>query len=293
MEREYEKEKVTWQVHILKDSVTRLGCTYPHLHFTSCHTCACIYCSVLTAEHPHPSVLVQHFAVPLLLCPDLHPLTQTHSQDPWILRECVLLKRVPPSVNSTRTHTPVCTHEEQRANTLHPIRVKFRALIGSQQMSPELGSACHTGRVSLVCFRARVCCDETNFKIKWEAKQLVWCCGALCFGGLSSFSRGILLTAQSTKSQTLSAHLARISLIHSLYLGRLYVWILCASPCFLAGWTPTRTPPLHLRNVPSFFLAGHVYLCLIKQAPHFLMPGPQTGSLLARHPGQPQRRALP
>lgn len=106
------------------------------------------------------------------------------------------------------------------------------------------------------------------------------------------FWRGILLKAQSTKSQTLSAHLTQISLIHSLYL------VCTCGSCvrclvFLLAERPHVPPPLYLRNVPSFFLTGHVYLCLIKQAPHFLMPGPQTGSLLAQHPGLPRRRALP
>ena len=230
--------------------------------------------------------------MPLLLCPDLHPLTQTHSQDPWILGKCVSLKRVPPSVNSTRTHIPVCTHEEQCANTLHSIRVKFRAVIGSQQMSPELGSACHTGRVSLVCFGARVCCDETNFKIKWEVKQLIWCCRTLCFWGLSSFEGEsyLKLKALKVKLFLLTPHRSHlfIPFISSVRVDHVCV---ASFSCWLNAHT--YPPPLHLRNVPSFFLTGHVYFCLIKQAPHFLMPGPQTGSLLARHPGQPQRRALP
>lgn len=32
---------------------------------------------------------------------------------------------------------------------------------------------------------------------------------------------------------------------------------------------------IHLRNVCSFFLTGHVYLCLIKQAHRFLLSGPR------------------
>lgn len=43
-------------------------------------------------------------------------------------------------------------------------------------------------------------------------------------------------------------------------------------PLHLAELSGTNCP-LYLRNVPSFFLRGHVYLSLIKQAPHFLLAG--------------------
>lgn len=231
--------------------------------------------------------------MPLLLCPTLHPLTQTHSQDPWILGKCVSLKRVPPSVNSTRTHIPVCTHEEQCANTLHSIRVKFRAVIGSQRMSPELGSACHTARVSLVCFGARVCCDETNFKIKWEVKQLVWCCGTLCFWGLSSFEGEsyLKLKALKVKLFLLTSHRSHlfIPFISSVRVDRVCV-------ALFSCWLNAHTyPPLSIWGMfPPFSSQGMFTSAWLSRHPTSWCQGPRQEvcwhSTQAYLGGEPYRR---
>lgn len=104
--------------------------TSPRLSHVCQYLLQCPYCRI-----PSPLCTCSAFSRATFSLPPPAP-TNTHTQD--VCRHCtsVELKRVPPSVNSAHAHTAaVYTHTKTCANILHPIRVKFQAVISSQQMS--------------------------------------------------------------------------------------------------------------------------------------------------------------
>lgn len=115
---------------------------------------------------------------------------------------------------------------------------------------------------------------------KKKVTRLFWCCSAVCCWGLSSLER-------FEGNLTFSLHFFCFFGLRSITLHRIWLFLL-ALTCVSVSLDPLHVCSLvfllaehwHVLPTPSeecssFFLRGHVYLRLIKQAPHFLMPGPR------------------
>lgn len=141
--------------------------------------------------------------------------------------------------------------------------------------------ACHTTRGELVCFRQTASCDETDFK-STEKGSSSFDVAARCVAEFfllrssqiflfrlcrmrSNFF--LLPYCHHTFHSFLSFHL---SLRMSLSVKPFQV-----EPCFLVGWRLACSRRSIWGIFHPFSLTGYVYLCLIKQAPHFLMLGPR------------------
>lgn len=133
-------------------------CTIWHQIPATCHTCGCIYCSVLPADSPLTS---------------RSPFCSHRGKNTCAASVCRrVTTHAPPSVKNT--------HVNRRANTLlRPVRVKFQAAISGQQMSalehvtPAESAASAAGRLPRLW-------RDAQLQVNTEAKQLSGCGSVVC-----------------------------------------------------------------------------------------------------------------
>lgn len=235
--------------------------------------------SMYLLQRPHCGIASPICISLCSLCHHLHPRRQTHSQN-----LCVT-KRVPPSVKNT--HMQQCVHTQRHEQTHFAPSVWNSKQLSGANRCPQHQRSSASHHQCLTCLLQR---DSLvwwgQLQVNWKVKQLVRR-GSTCAG------EGFLLWKEDLTSLApiQSPHVRSRLFTSSIASSRMPIYI-CAA-MFSSCLNADTYSPIHQRNVCSVFFTGHVYLCLIKQAPQFLLPGSRQEVCWHDIQAWPRRRDLP